>query len=146
MLYDVRHQHEAMIFVVIIPSVVWIALLLGSWSSLAYLALNRLGFRHRAMNSLLAVMAIQGIAGISVAVATSLNSISAYAGLMGAYGALGTVVLFLAQVAVLAVLSAIWPRSSEGGRQQFATWLSMWIFFSLVAFLTHLRSAVLCTV
>jgi hypothetical protein len=135
-----------MIFVAIIPSCIWIALLLVAWATLAYLALIRLSIRHWAMSGLLVAMAVQALAGMSVAVATSLDRISVYACLMGAYGALGSVVLSLLETAVLVFLSTIWPRSSEGGRQRFATWVSMWVFFSLITFLTHVRSAALCTV
>ena len=135
-----------MIFVTIIPSFIWITLLAWTWWRVADLAWNRLRVRHRVMKSLLIVMVLQALVAMSVAVATSLDQISAYAGLMGALGAFGIIALFFVKLVAIGFLSRIWPRSSEGGRKQFPTWLAIWIFFGLVVFLTHLRSALMCTV
>ena len=135
-----------MIFVAIIPGYIWATLLLAGWAALAYLASNRLSIRHRSMTGMLVVMALQALSGTSVAIATNLDQIGAFACLVGAYGALVSLVLSLMQTAAIVFLSTIWPRSSVGGRHWFAVWVSMWLVFSLAAFLTHARSAALCTV
>lgn len=135
-----------MILVVIIPAFVWIALLLAAWATLVYLACYRLRIRHRAMVVLLAVTALQTLAGLSAAIATSVYQISKFACLMGYYGAWVTAGAIVAEIAVLLFLATIWPRNSGGERHRMGAWVSIWFIFSLIVLLTHLRSAVLCTV
>lgn len=135
-----------MILVAIIPGYIWAILLLAAWATLAYLASYRLSIRHRSMTGLLVVAAFQALSGMSVAIATKLDQIGTIACLVGAYGALGSLILSLIQTAVVVFFATIQPQKNVGGRHWFAIWVSMWVVFSLTAFLTHARSAALCTV
>ena len=135
-----------MIFVVIIPGYIWAILLLAAWATLAYLASYRLSSRHWSMTALLVVTAFQALSGMSVAIATKLDQIGAFACYVGAYGTLGSLILSLIQAAVVVFLATIPPQKSVSGRRWFAIWVSVWVVFSLTAFLTHARSAALCTV
>ncbi|MEM7612927.1 MAG: hypothetical protein AAF270_14680 [Pseudomonadota bacterium] len=135
-----------MMFIAITPTPIWILLLLGTWASLAYLALLRLRIRHPAMNGLLLTMALQAVSGMMVVAATSLDAIGRIACLGGQLGVLAVLILALAQLAVLAYLHERWPRRADGARDNFRTWISVWAVFGLIAYLAHLRSVALCTV
>ena len=135
-----------MLYVAITPSFVWAALLIATWSVLTYDALRGLGIRHPVMKGLLAVLALQVVAGVSVAIATRIDPIGPLACLVGIFGAMGSLAVTAIQAAAIGFLATIWPRETEGTRRRFKRWTATWLFFSLVALLTHLRSAALCTV
>lgn len=135
-----------MIFVAIIPGYIWAILLLAAWATLAYLASYRLGIRHPSMTGLLVVTAFQALSGMSVAIATKFDQIGAFGCYVGAYGTLGSLILTFIQAAVVVFLATIQPQNAVDGRRWFAIWVSIWVVFSLTAFLTHARSAALCTV
>ncbi len=135
-----------MLYVVLIPGWVWVALSISAWATLAYVALRQLRFRNRVLIGLLAVMAIQALAASSTAVATDLDPISRSACLMGYFGIWAVLFLSLAEACALIFLSTIWPRGASGKRLQFTSWASIWFIFNSIALLAHMRSMALCTV
>jgi hypothetical protein len=135
-----------MIFVAIIPSFIWIALLFGTWTTLTYKAFRDLGIRHPAMMVLLAVMAIHALAGSSAAIGTSLYQIGRFPCLMGYYGMWVSVGVVAIETAMLTFLSRLWPRGEGGGKLRFGSWVSIWLAFNVIALLTFTRSSALCTV
>lgn len=135
-----------MIYVAVVPGFVWAAVLLALAAAIAFVARRRLGAQQLAMKFLLLVVALQTLAGVSVAMATILDPIGMYACLVGIYGTLGSVFLAVIEAGVIFFLATIWPRSGAGKRLGLASWVLLWLLFQLAAFLTHARSAVLCTV
>ena len=137
---------EHLIFVVIIPSFVWVALLVSTWTTLAFQAYGRLGVRHRTMIGLLAVMATQALAGSSTAIATSVYQIGRFPCLMGYYGTWSSLGVIALELTIILYLPRLWPRGDTGNLLRFGRWLSLWLSFNLIALLTFMRSSALCTV
>ena len=135
-----------MIYVVIMPGWAWVALILAIWATFAYQTYNRIGFGHNIIMGLFVALTIQSVAASSTAIATSQNPISEFACLMGIFGTLLYPIILLAEVAVLIFVSRTWLPSHRNRKRRFAAWLSLWFILNLVAFLAHVRSAVLCTV
>lgn len=135
-----------MLFVAIIPSFVWVALLLVGWTALAYRGLISCRVRNKAMTGLVALTALQLVAGACAAIATSVYAIGPMACSLGVYGVLLSPVLFAVEAVFVMFLASAWSRRGDGTREGFAGWVSLWVVFCLIAFLTHARSAALCTV
>ena len=135
-----------MIYVVLIPAWIWFALILVAWATFAYQTNKRIGFGHHVIVGLFATLTFKSIAALSTAIATSQNSIGAFACLMGIFGILLSPIVLLVEAAVLVFWSRVWLRSNGDRKLGFGAWLSIWFILSLIAFLTHLQSAALCTV
>ncbi|MEB3212617.1 MAG: hypothetical protein VKL39_14755 [Leptolyngbyaceae bacterium] len=135
-----------MLYIVLIPAWAWVTLLVTAWATLALLVFSELGFRHRVIVGLMAVIALQTIAASSTAIVTSQDPLNDFACLMGYIGMWVSLAISLAEVAVLIFLFTIWPRRKGGGRSRYGLWVSIWIIFSIIALLAHMRSTALCTV
>lgn len=135
-----------MLLIAVIPSIVWVGLMLMLASALTIVAVFRLRVRSASMITFLVLLAVQTLAAAGVATATSVSPIGAFACLGGIFGILLIPALSLVQAGLLFRLFRAWPVSSAGGRAGFTGWAAVWLLFGLVAFLTHLRSAALCTV
>ena len=135
-----------MIYFVLIPAWIWVALILAAWTTFAYQTNNRIGFGHHVIVGLFATLTFKSIAASSTAIATSQYSIGAFACLMGIFGTLLSPIVLLTEVAVLIFWSRGWLRNNGDRKRGFGTWLSIWFILSLIAFLAHVRSAALCTV
>ncbi len=135
-----------MIFVVLVPTVVWTGLLLVLGLSFTYQARHRVRLEGRAINLLLAVMTVQGLAAAATAITTSVDPINWFACRSGFYGAWVSLALALAGFILLMVLTRSWPRTAEGARHRLVRSIIIWFCFSGVALLAHLRSLGLCTV
>ncbi|MEM9531736.1 MAG: hypothetical protein AAGA23_12520 [Pseudomonadota bacterium] len=135
-----------MIFVVLVPSVVWIGLLLVTGLCFAHQVRRRVQLEGRTINLLLAVMALQGLAAAATAIATSVDPINWFACRSGSYGVWISLALAVAGFILLTMLYRTWPRTPGGAKHRLMPGAALWFAFSGFALLTHLRSLGLCTV
>lgn len=135
-----------MLYIVLFPAWVWTFLLMAGWTTLAYRALVQVPFRHPLLQTLLAVLLVQVIAASAGAFATSHYAIGRVACLTGIFGIWISLGLTLTEAVAFVYLSKHWPRDKEDIRHRFRSSLILWLLLKLVAFLAHMRSALLCTV
>ncbi len=134
------------IFVVVMPALLWAAVLLALCAGLCRLTWRRFRFRSVVGNTLMAVFVARAVFAVAVAIATESNSISLFACLGGILGVFGAPVLFLLEAIGVVVLFRRWPRGDAARRVGFGLWLGAWLLFNLLVFLIHSRSVALCTV
>jgi hypothetical protein len=135
-----------MIYVSLIPAWIWITAIVFAWGTCAYQTYSRIGFQHSVTKGLIVVFTLQAIVASSSVIATSRDHISEFACIMGVFGTFGTVAIILAKVIVLIFLYRVCLQNSSERRQGLVVSLSAWIGFSVVVFLAHYRSALMCTV
>lgn len=134
-----------MIFVALVPAVVWVGLLLATGLPLVR-QLRRGQHKGQTVNLLRPVLALQGLAGAAAAITTSMDQISWFACRSGVYGTWISIAMALAGLVLLLALFQTWPRNANGTRRHLLRSTLLWIAFSSTALLAHLRSLVLCTV
>jgi K+ transporter len=135
-----------MIYVVMVPSPVWVLLLWIPWAALAYRAFSRSSLRHRTVTVLLIALALRAAAGSAAAIATDIRAISPLACGLGYLGLLFTAIVMAVEAVLLAYLFRVWQRHDHEALQGFASLAWIWFVFSVLAGLAHMRSSALCTV
>lgn len=135
-----------MLYVVLVPWPMWVAILLGTWAAMAYIALGRIRLFHPLMVGLLLVMAVQMVSASTSAVATSFDPIGRFACLMGNRGMWISILVAVPGACVIGFLYRRWPATPHGQKRYFRAWIANWLIFSLFSILAHMRSAGLCTV
>ena len=135
-----------MLYVVLIPALVWVTVLLATWGTLAYYTSQRVGLRGPVLSVWLGILALQAIAASAAAISTSLDPINSFACATGIFGMPISLAVTALAAVVLVMMRKHWPRYKERNRDGFAFTASIWLLLSIVAILAHMRSAALCTV
>lgn len=124
----------------------WALLIAAAWAILVSLALGRLKLRGGRTLGLLTTMTLRAVAAASIAILTSLDALSDFACLTGIFGVPLTPLFLAVEAGLLYALSKQWPRTAAGRKDRFALWILIWLAFDAIAFIAHLRSALMCTV
>ena len=135
-----------MLYIALIPAIVWVVLLLVTWGMLANHMHRYVGRQGPVSLVWLAVLALQAIAASAAAISTDIYPIDSFACALGYFGSWISWALTGAAGVVLLILrkGASQHKAQEQGGFRFAA--AIWLILSTVAILAHMRSAGLCTV
>jgi hypothetical protein len=98
------------------------------------------------MQILTLTIGLQTIVASSNTVVTSLDPIHSFACFLSVRGMWATFFVGLAELCLVAYVSPCWIRTDVARLSPVGLWALSLFTFNLVVFLTHLRSALVCTV